>query len=348
MNKKLAIVLALAVVGTFAAVALFDTEASETELIFGFFRGRQEKNLTNVFTSWKAKHNKTYSGAEHKRRYAIFVKNLKRIEKINSVKRNYTVGLNQFADLTKTEFASLYLGYKKPATRKPSVSRVAVTVPASIDWRDKNAVTAIKNQGQCGSCWAFSTTGALEGLNAINNGNLLSFSEEQLVDCSGSYGNEGCNGGAMDNAFQYVAAEGIELESDYPYTASGGTSGSCAYSSSKVAFKNGGYEDVETYSDSALQAAVAQQPVSVAIEADQDCFQYYTGGVLDDSSCGTSLDHGVLAVGYSTGSSDGNYWIVKNSWGTSWGLNGYVQIAMNGGSDGGICGINLDPSYPTA
>jgi C1A family cysteine protease len=184
----------------------------------------------------------------------------------------------------------------------------------------------------------------LEGLNAITNGNLMSFSEQQLVDCSQSYGNNGCNGGLMDDAFQYVISQGIEQESTYPYTAETGT---CQYAQTSTVFANTGYTDVTAQNPSQLQAAVAQQPISIAIEADQPCFQFYSGGILNDATCGTQLDHGVLIVGYGTEGGQA-YWIVKNSWGASWGTNGYLLIANSGTSDAGICGINSMPSYPTA
>jgi len=205
-------------------------------------------------------------------------------------------------------------------------------------------VTPVKNQGQCGSCWSFSTTGSTEGVNAINGKGLISLSEQQLVDCSGAYGNQGCNGGLMDNAFQYIIANGgICTEAAYPYTAQDGTCKNTCKKTVMIA----GFKDVTHNSDVALATAVAQQPVSVAIEADQSSFQFYSGGVLT-AACGTALDHGVLAVGYGTDTGV-EYWKVKNSWGASWGEAGYIRLARgdqyNGGA--GQCGIYSDPSYPT-
>jgi len=218
-------------------------------------------------------------------------------------------------------------------------------LPKSVNWYTKGAVTPIKNQGQCGSCWAFSTTGSLEGVNFIyNGGNLLSFSEQQLVDCSDSYGNQGCDGGLMDQAFQYVEAQGIELESTYPYVA---VDQNCAYNASATVFKNTGYTDNPANNQATLAAAVVKNPVSIAIEADQPVFQLYTSGVITSSSCGTSLDHGVLAVGYGT---DGKqpYWQVKNSWGAAWGNQGFVWIGKSSStSSPGICGIAMMASFPT-
>jgi len=218
-------------------------------------------------------------------------------------------------------------------------------LPASVDWRAKGAVTPIKNQGQCGSCWSFSTTGSLEGLHFINNGTLLSFSEQQLVDCSGAYGNQGCDGGWPFWALEYTAAKGIELESAYPYTAADGT---CKYSQAKVQYQNKGYANVTKNNEVAMATALVQQPISVCVEADQNVFQLYTGGVITSASCGTQLDHAILAVGYSTTGST-PYWIVKNSWGTSWGLAGYVYIGKSSStSTNGICGIAMNVAVPTA
>jgi len=224
-------------------------------------------------------------------------------------------------------------------------SKDVSALPTSVDWRTQNAVTPIKDQGQCGSCWAFSTTGALEGIVAIKTGTLTSFSEQQLVDCSSSYGNEGCNGGLMDQAFQYIVdKKGLCSEASYPYKAVDGSCKTCTVvSGSNIS----GYQDVAANSESSLQAAVAGQPVSVAIEADTMVFQFYSGGILSDPSCGTQLDHGVLAVGYGTDSAGKAYWIVKNSWGNSWGEQGYIRLARNVSAKQGECGIAMQASFPT-
>ncbi len=255
-----------------------------------------------------------------------------------------------FTHLSSDEFASTYLGgWRGPSKSVNPVDTAllrvgAATLPASVDWSAKGAVTPVKNQGQCGSCWAFSATGAVEGVHAIKTGKLVSLSEQQLVDCSGSYGNQGCNGGLMDSAFKYIIQNnGICAEEAYPYTA---RDGSCHSSSCSAAAKISGFYDVPTNNADALKAAVAQQPVAVAIEADKTCFQFYSSGVLT-CNCGTSLNHGVLAVGYGTeGGND--FWKVKNSWGESWGMNGYIKL-LRGASAGsaGMCGIQMAASYPT-
>merc|ERR1719174_2895783 len=254
------------------------------------------------------------------------------------------MGPNQFSDLTLEEFQALPIrGFKKMANSGlPKVgSHVHSGKPAvdSIDWSTKGAVTPVKNQGQCGSCWSFSSTGGLEGQWEIATGTLQSISEQQLVDCSKNGGNAGCNGGLMDNSFEWYESKAAATEASYPYTA---RDGSCK-SSFETAVPQGGvtgYKDVS--SESALLDAVTNVgPVSVAIEADQSSFQGYSGGVLT-GNCGTQLDHGVLAVGFGT-SGGTDYWKVKNSWGASWGMNGYVLIERGVNK----CGIASEPSYPT-
>ena len=268
----------------------------------------------------------------------------------NSLETGYTKAVNQFSDFSDYEWKQM-MGYnralRQPADAvEPEVKTYKyfseVGVPASVDWRSSGAVTPVKNQGSCGSCWAFSATGAIEGINKIKTGTLVSLSEQQLVDCSSSYGNNACNGGLMDNAFKYVKANKLESESDYPYT---GKKGTCAYVSSKGKVQLSGLTDVTANSPSQLQAAVAQQPVSVAIEADKSVFQSYSGGIITSTACGTSLDHGVLLIGYGTEGSQA-FWLLKNSWGTTWGEKGYFRVARSTASGPGICGLQEEPSYP--
>lgn len=215
----------------------------------------------------------------------------------------------------------------------------------SLARRDHNAVTPVKNQAQCGSCWAFSSTGSIEGAHAIATGNLVSLSEQQLVDCSVAQGNHGCQGGLMDYAFTYVMSNGgITTETNYAYTATGPNTCQSDKASNHAATV-ASFADVPQNQEAQLIAAVTRQPVSVAIEADQSAFQFYKSGVFKEA-CGTQLDHGVLAVGFgTTGGQD--YWIVKNSWGTTWGLSGYILMAQHVGATG-ICGINMMSSYPVA
>jgi len=307
---------------------------------------------STVFAAWKSTNAKVYGSSEEESlRVAIFEANLARVSAHNSKGLSWTMAMNEFGDLTPQEFAAARIGgYIPRKLRRVNPFDVviaapsSVDIPTSIDWTTKGAVTPVKNQGQCGSCWAFSTTGSTEGVNAVNGKGLVSLSEQQLVDCSGSYGNEGCNGGLMDNAFQYIIANGgLCTEAAYPYTA---TDGTCKTSCKKTTTIKG-YKDVTSDSDASLAAAVAQQPVSVAIEADQSSFQLYSGGVMT-AACGTNLDHGVLAVGYGTASGV-EYWKVKNSWGASWGEAGYIRLGRGSQYNGGAgqCGIYSEPSYPT-
>merc|ERR1719262_1917399 len=255
------------------------------------------------------------------------------------------MGTNDFSDLAPEEFAATHFGMQGGKLWK-NLPKTGVhtyqgeTLASSVDWVAKGAVTPVKNQGQCGSCWSFSTTGGLEGAWEIATGNLVSVSEQQFVDCSKQ--NSGCNGGLMDYAFQF--AEGVALcsESSYPYTASDGT---CNTGGCTVVIPKGGvtgYTDVD-HSESALMSALNQQPVSIAIEADKSAFQSYNNGVLQ-ANCGTQLDHGVLAVGYGVESGT-KYWRVKNSWGGSWGESGYIRL-LRGKGGGGECGILSAASYP--
>lgn len=267
-------------------------------------------------------------------RAKVFKDNLETIRQHNAAgKHTWSMAVNHFADLTTEEFRARYVGglRHKTTTKKSVANFTGVSIPASVDWTTKGVVTPVKNQGQCGSCWAFSTTGSVEGIHAISTGNLVSLSEQQLVDCSGPEGNEGCSGGIMDQAFQYIIKNGgICSEEAYPYTASNGQCHSC-----QVVAKISGYQNVATDSMSALEAAIAQQPVSIAVDASS--WQFYGGGIYS-SSCGQQLDHGVLAVGYGPG-----YYKVKNSWGAGWGESGYIQLATGMNE----CGLLDDPSYPT-
>jgi C1A family cysteine protease len=302
------------------------------------------------FTQFQQRFSKRYESIEElKKRFQVFSNNLRRITLHNiDQHQNFSMSVNQFADLTPTEFQILYVGSAKP-TVVGSYGCKAFTgtgsgTPDSIDWREKGAVTEVKDQGQCGSCWTFSSTGAVEGAWAISKGQLLDLSEQQLVDCATglAYGSHGCNGGQMEGAFKYVSQYGQCALSAYPYTAKDGT---CQKCSSVVSIS--ACADVEPNNQLALKTAVAKQPVSIAIEADTRYFQFYSGGVLTSSNCGNELDHGVLIVGYGADESGQKYWLVKNSWSNTWGENGYVRIARTESiNDPGICGVAMDPSFP--
>lgn len=224
-------------------------------------------------------------------------------------------------------------------------------LPASVDWRKRGAVTSVKDQGQCGSCWAFSSTGAVEGAWALAGNTLQDLSEQQLVDCASglAYGSRGCSGGQMEGGFKYISKNGQCALAAYPYVSgTTQTEGNCAAAQCKAVAHVKSCFDVEPMNSLALQAAVAQQPVAVAIEADTRYFQSYSSGVLDAETCGTNLDHGVLVVGYGTDENGKDYWLVKNSWSAAWGEDGYVKIARSTSSkkEAGICGIAMQPSFP--
>jgi len=291
-------------------------------------------------------HERVYASHEFFHRYNAFKWNMDFVEKWNSENSETVLGLNNMADLSNEEYQKIYLGTHIDVTDTYMLVEEPITVPVAdtVNWKNSGAVTGVKNQGQCGSCWSFSSTGAIEGISKIKRGTLTSLSEQNLMDCSTSYGNQGCNGGLMTSAFKYVQANGgIDTESSYPYTAK---NGACHYSAANRGATITSYKSVASGSESALVTALNSQPVSVAIDASHNSFQLYKSGIYYESACSSSrLDHGVLAVGYgSNGGTNGDYFIVKNSWGTTWGTAGYINMARNRSNN---CGIATQAAYPT-
>ena len=287
------------------------------------------------------------SAEEFDMRHANFKRMDDLIRESNAVEKNFTLGHNHLSDWTREEYGSL-LGLRHAnETDEVVYFSESNAVPESVNWVEAGAVTPVKDQGQCGSCWSFSTTGAMEGAHFMATGDLLSFSEQQLVDCSTL--NLGCNGGNPLWAYRYLKSHYAELESVYPYVSgTTKTAGTCAYdASSATAVEVQTSNSVTPSNPSQMKAALAQQPLAVLVEADTYVFQSYSSGVLDSTRCGTTLDHAVLAVGYGYDSESGlNYWLVKNSWNTTWGDQGYIKLAQT--DTDGICGVQMGPSFPTS
>ncbi|XP_043533036.1 pro-cathepsin H [Chiloscyllium plagiosum] len=299
----------------------------------------------SYFKEWMIKHKKNYGPEEYEHRLQTFIQNKRKVDAHNRGRHAFQMGLNQFSDLTFSEFQSLYLMQKPQncsATRGNHYSSADI-LPENVDWRKRgNFITPVKNQGGCGSCWTFSTTGCLESVIAIKSGKLVSLAEQQLVDCAQNFKNHGCAGGLPSQAFEYIKYNnGLEREQDYPYE---GKDGTCRFERSKAAAFVKDIVNITQYDEDGMVDAVARlNPVSFAFQVTDD-FLLYREGVYSNPNCSSTPDkvnHAVLAVGY--GVSNGTkYWIVKNSWSTSWGIDGYFYIERGKN----MCGLAACASYP--
>jgi len=300
------------------------------------------------FEAYNVWQNKMYTNkTEMTKRFDAFAKNDMIIKDSNAQNKSYTLGHNMFSDLSLDEFTAIYIGglSQNPTLNRQknydySLSKRVAGNESAIDWVQKGGVTPVKDQGMCGSCWAFSTTGAMEGALFAATGKLVSLSEQELVSCDNTA--MGCGGGLMDNAFDYISQNGICAEKDYPYTSDQGVEGTCIQKCASQATAKG-YKDVPKEDEDALYTALQSSTVSVVVEADKSAFHLYKSGVLDDASCGVKFNHGVLLVGYGTDTASGKeYWKVKNSWSTMWGEEGYIRMVKGKNQ----CGISELASQP--
>ncbi|CAN6300475.1 unnamed protein product [Urochloa humidicola] len=309
-----------------------------------------DKLMMGRFLRWQAAYNRSYATAEEgERRFQVYRRNMEHIEATNRAGNlTYTLGENQFADLTEEEFLDLYAmkgmpSVRRDAGRKQANFSGAVYAPPTVDWRAKGAVTPIKNQGpSCSSCWAFVTAATIESITKIKTGKLVSLSEQELIDCDPYDG--GCNLGYFVNGYRWVIENGgLTTEANYPYQA---RRNYCSRNkAAQHAARISDYVQVPA-GEAQLQQAVAQQPIAAAIEMGGS-LQFYSGGVFA-GQCGTRMNHAITVVGYGADANTGlKYWLVKNSWGTSWGERGYLRIRRDF-TRSGLCGIALDLAYPVA
>jgi cathepsin L len=326
-----------------------------TENTVGFNNSTYETEFNAYIIKYNKNYNQKKNETEYLMRYKLFSENMEYIKYSNmNTTKTYKLGINNFTDMSKMEFNRKYLNIRINETHKQqhylkhnnhhhSQHNISnKTIPQSIDWRASGIVTDVKDQGQCGSCWAFSAVGAIEGQHALNTSQLVSLSEQNLVDCATNYSCEGCNGGFPDDAMDYVLNNsGIDTETSYPYNAA---DGSCSYNKSNDGANITGVVKLPSGNMTALYDALAfVGPISVALDAEYD-FQLYSSGIFSSTECSSSmLDHAVLAIGYGVSMNGTKYLMIKNSWGTDWGMDGYIYFSAEIDN---MCGIASYASYP--
>ena len=307
-----------------------------------FYISETPAELESQFRLYIAEFKKSYSSEdEYHIRLKLFERSLRIIEDHNSRNLSYTLGVNRFADLTKEEYKK-FLGYRPRGEKHYQEAQLDSNIKDAIDWRKSKKVNGVRDQLEWGSCWAFSAAAAFEGAYAIKYNELHSFSEQQLVDWTRDFGNQGWDGGLMDDAFRYLQQTAFCFESEYKYKGVDQDCQQCKGHAKVVS-----YTDVPK-SSNALKAAIKLGPVAVSVEALNDVFMYYRKGVINTLECGNVVDHAITAVGfdYINQEDKTGYFIVRNSWGPYWGINGDVLIAAGSDEDGGIWGILLENSYP--
>ncbi|KAL1532143.1 senescence-specific cysteine protease SAG39-like [Salvia divinorum] len=309
-----------------------------------------EESMSIKHEKWMAQHGFSYENEKVKEaRFQIFKDNVQHIDRHNQEgNHTYKLGLNKFADLTNEEFLAKYARSSMQSSKVVSSYQSSFEytnikdIPSSLDWRDHNAVTAVANQGTCGTCWAFSAVATIEGIVAIRSGNLKKLSEQHILDCN--YMHEGCKGGRQNSAFEFVIKNGgLASDTDYPYI---GIQTACANNKpSSLSLNITGFGFIPPNNETALLAAVANQPVSV--DVDITILQFYRSGILT-GECGTNLNHAVTVVGYGESEDGVKFWLVKNSWGRGWGDDGYTKLQRNVNAIEGMCGIAMIGCYPIA
>jgi C1A family cysteine protease len=318
-----------------------------TKVYFNYTKSRMVLEALDLdlqeFQAYIEEYSKNYNQQEFLLRFKNFKDNLAYIRVFNLQDNTWKLGVNFFADLSYEEYKTTYLPHKFQKSKSQQIEPQSLSqqpYPPTVDWRTKGAVTPVKNQQACGGCYAFSAVSSIESAWFIAGHPLTSFSEQCIIDCSSAYGNDHCYGGLVDQAFEYVKAKGLPTEATYPYLSA---NEKCNHTlADQVAVKITGYVDVQANSSSALLTAIAQQPISVGVEADQLSWTFYKSGVIT-KDCGISIDHAVVIDGYDT-TQNPPYYIVRNSWGPKWGMAGYVLIEIKDGP--GMCGIQQLPSYP--